>query len=131
MGRVGKEETNAELEVKGIEWDDSGMATIKQNRGTPYSSSTGSITVATATAPAVANQTFYVTDVSGSSSNPTGTLTVYNGTTVLWSVVPGTQAYEHSFIQPLACSVGATCTVVTAGTVTAYASLAGFYLNNT
>lgn len=112
------------------------MATTRQDHGEPYSATSGSLWVATATAPAVANKTFYVTDISGSSTNPFGTITVLNGSTVLWQAIaggayPGGGNYEHSFVEPLKCSVGATCTVVSAGTLVATASLAGFYLNNT
>ena len=107
------------------------MSTIKQNHGTPASATNSSTTVVVATIPALPNRSFQVTDVSGFSNNPYGTITVFSGSSVLWQTAAGASAYEHTFMEPLICAVNATCTVVTAGTLLAYASVAGFYAGNT
>lgn len=107
------------------------MATTKQEHGVPISATSTGTTSTSASIAGVPNQTIYITDIAGSSSNPSGTITVLSGSTVLWQAMVGASHYDHSFIQPLTCAVGATCSVVTAGTVTCYANLSGFILTTT
>lgn len=105
--------------------------TTKQDHGTPFSSTAGSVFVASAIVSGLPVKTIYVTDISGSSDYAAGTIAVFDGSTILWQDrLSSTSAYQHSFIQPLRCSVGATCTVTVSGTTVCYANVSGFYLNN-
>jgi hypothetical protein len=107
------------------------MSTNKQNHGTPFSKTATHATSAVATVPGVSNQTYYVTDISGSSDKATALILVKDGSTVIWQdSIYNTEAYSHGFIQPLPCTQGNTLTVTVDGTAICNANVAGFIVNN-
>lgn len=107
------------------------MATIKQERGTPFSATTTHATSAVASKAAVTGQTHYVTDISGSSDKAGALLLVKQGTTVIWQVqlattAAGINAFSHTFAVPLAAAQSALVSVTVDGTAACYANIAGF-----
>lgn len=107
------------------------MATIKQDKGTPFAVTTTNATSAVASKAAVADKTHYITDISGSSDKAGSLLLVKQGTTVIWQVqlattAAGTNAFNHAFVMPLAASQNALVSVTVDGTAACYANIAGF-----
>ncbi len=107
------------------------MATIKQNHSLPFQQTASGTTSAVATQTGVANTTYYITDISGSSDKAGALILVKNGTTIIWQDIINTTAYTHSFIQPLKGSIGADVSVTVDGTAASKANMAGFIVNNT
>ncbi len=103
---------------------------IQIERGVPFAA-TNSGGPATATQTGVAKQSIYVTDVSGSSDLSTATLSVKDGTTVIWEEKIGnTMPYQHTFAVPLKITSGANASVVVTATITAYANIAGVIIDD-
>ena len=95
--------------------------------GTPIFATAASTTSAAAVVAGVAGTTLYITDVSGSSDLAGATLQVTNGSTVIWQErISNTTPYQHSFLQPLTCTVGNSATVTVTGTSASNANFSGF-----
>lgn len=108
------------------------MATIKQNHGTPFQKTATHATSAVCTQTGVANQSIYVTDISGSSDKSGSLILVKDGSMVIWQdIVGSTTAYNHTFMQPIRVSSGATLTVTVDGTAACNSNVSGFISNNT
>lgn len=104
------------------------MPTIRQDRGTPFAPITAiGTTIAQATLGVSSGKIIYVTDISGSSDNARGTISVYSGSTILWQDSFGSDSYHHQFVQPILCT--ATLTVQSTGTLYCSANVTGFYVN--
>ena len=108
----------------------------KQVYGKRFSGSSGSATAATATIAAVTNGVHYITDISGGSAMSTATLTVLDGSNILWQVRIGNSAgYEHSFVQPLASASGNAVSITVDGVAPAaagrncFANIAGYTIS--
>ncbi len=104
--------------------------TNKQLHSTPFQITATHATAAVCTKTGVTNQTFYVTDVSGSSDLATATIAIKDGSTTLWQDRIGTQIYNRSFEQPIQGTNGGTLTVTVTGTAVCYSNVAGFVVNN-
>lgn len=106
---------------------------MKQEFGTPLSRTATGATAAYATASGVANQRYYITDISVSSDLATGAIfQVRDGATPIWQgiiITPGIP-YDHTFSEPLRLTSGATATVTINGTAQAVANFSGFYNNS-
>lgn len=109
---------------------------IKNDRGVPFNVTATAAGNATATQTGVANQTIYVTDISGSSDKAGATVQVKDGTTVIWQTqimqtAAGSSWYGFNFLTPLKLTIGNSLNVVTTGTGYADANASGFIINNT
>lgn len=107
------------------------MATNKQERGTPWSVTATGSTSAVATKAAVTGGTHYITDIAGSSDKAGSLLLVKQGTTIIWQVqlatsAAGINAFQQSFVVPLAAVQGALVSVTVDGTTVCDANIAGF-----
>ena len=107
------------------------MSTIKQDHGVGTWVTTSATTYVVASILPAANKSFFLTDLSVSSSNATGSFFVHDGLRTIWAGQLGLNPYEHSFVLPLACPTGGSCTVYVSGTPFVTASIAGFHINNT
>lgn len=110
------------------------MSTNKQQHGTPFSQTATSATSAVATQTGVVGQTFYVTDIAGSSDKSGSLLLVKQGTTIIWQVqlattAAGNNSFQEHFSTPLAGVSGGLVSVTVDGTSACYANLAGFIIN--
>ena len=112
------------------------MPNNAQLHATPYQQTATGTTSAVATQAAVTGQTFYVTDISGSSDKAAAKILVKDGATVIWQdqiqvSAAGASYYEHTFGTPLKCTSGNSASVTVDGTSVSNANLAGFVVNNT
>lgn len=109
---------------------------MKQEFGTPYSSTATGSTGATASQAGTAGVRYYITDVSVSSDKPGATCQIKDGSTVIWqNIINGatgttTSPYSETFSTPLRCSSGATASVTIDGTSSCAANIAGFSNNS-
>jgi len=114
------------------------MSTIKQNRSEPWQVTASTTMTATGTVTGDPALQIFLTDLSASTDSATTkatTLTVASGGTTIWKETLNTlQQYEHSFVQPIQCTPGATLTITLNTTpVTALANVnaAGFKVHLT
>lgn len=106
---------------------------MKNQFGTPFSATfTASTTPAIAIQTGTANQTVYVTDISGSSDLAGATITLASTPvgTVLWKDIVGSGNYRINFITPIKFATGQGVQVTVTGSATTNANLSGFVLNN-
>jgi hypothetical protein len=97
--------------------------------GQRVSATTTGTASCTATIPAVTNGIIYITDISGSSSSSSGTITVASAGVVLWQDAVGADSYHHQFISYLVATKSQSVTVTTAsGGTYAAANVSGFYI---
>ncbi len=108
------------------------MSTIKQSRGTPWKQTASGAASAVATQVGVANQTIYLTDLSGSSDKAGATITVKSGvSTVIYNNrIGNTNAFSVQFSEPLNVASFSLSATVT-GTNVANVNMSGFIINNT
>lgn len=104
--------------------------TNKQLHSTPFQITSTHATAAVCTKTGVTNQTFCVTDVSGSSDSGSATISIKDGSTTIWQDRIGTQIYNHSFVSPIQCTKESTLTVTVTGSAVCYSNVAGFVVNN-
>lgn len=99
----------------------------KYQYGSPVNATNSGSSAAAAAIAGVASTTVYVTDITGSSDLASATITVKDGSNVIWQDrIGNTGAYGVSFNSPLACTAGNSATVSVTGTSACNANLSGF-----
>lgn len=100
-----------------------------QEYGTPFVKTANHATSAVATQTGVANLKSFITDISGSSDKAGAKILVKDGTTVIWQDrISSSGAYQKTFSEPIAGSVGADISVTVDGTAECNANVAGYIL---
>jgi len=99
---------------------------MKQEFGSPFSTTATHATSAVASVAGITGKTHYITDVSGSSDKSGALLLVKQGTTLIWQVQIGAGNYEHTFSTPIPASTSALVSVTVDGTSACYSNIAGF-----
>lgn len=94
--------------------------------GTEWSVTATHATAATATKTALADATYYITDIAASSDKAGAIATVYDGTTAIWQLQVGATHVHQSFSTPLRVTKSAACSIAIDGTSVCKANLAGF-----
>lgn len=105
----------------------------KQDRGTPFRVTATHATSAVASQTGVSGQTYYITDIAGSSDKAGSLIQVKDGSTIIWIVqlattAAGMNAFSQHFSTPLTCTNGNLASVTVDGTAACYANISGFYL---
>ena len=96
-----------------------------QNHGVPFSVTASGTTTASATTAAIVGRSYYVTDISVSSSGTTGTWVLYAGSTPVYQGA-GNATIDLTQYLPIGSGKGITLTAN--GTTATFANVGGFYI---
>lgn len=96
-----------------------------QNHGVPFSVTASGTTTASATTAGIVGRTYYVTDISVSSSGTSGTWVLYAGSDAVYQ---GAGSARIDLTQYIPMGSGNGITLTANGTTATFANVGGFYI---